>query len=82
MPVLRRFFTEDKFLGDYDNVGLILRTHLGVYVCYCRNKISVQSYNEFISDRKKSLVKVKFKHLNKDDKEISMNLKFFDEVHQ
>jgi hypothetical protein len=54
-------FFYDKILGEYDNAGLIVRTHISVYVAYIQSgKVKFEPYNYFIADRNKLFVKLRF----------------------
>jgi hypothetical protein len=77
----------DPFLGEMDNIGLIIRTAHGLYVSYIhKGKIELIRYSDFLANKNNNYVKIRFKDkLNKVDDTIIQDMKkrnsiFFDKL--
>lgn len=61
----------DDYLRDMDNVGLIIRTTAGVYVCYVnkKKKMEIIPYSDFLADKYNRFIKIRYKDkVNEDNK--------------
>ncbi len=59
--ILGNFFN-DELLKDFDNVGLIIRTTAGVYLCFVnRKKLQIIPYSDFVADEYHRFIKIRYK---------------------
>jgi len=75
--ILGNFFN-DGLLKDFDNVGLIIRTTAGVYMCFVnRKKLQIIPYSDFVADKYHRFIKIRYKDKvnlnNKKDEMSSLN---------
>lgn len=49
-------------MGEIDNLGLLIRTIQGIYICYIKQgKLIVESYSDFLADKSNRFIKIRFK---------------------
>lgn len=93
-PILKRFYSlNDPLCGEYDNIGLMLRTTGGLYVTTIdKGELNVllfviiklrqiTPYSDYLSDPKLIFAKIRFKEntSNFKGKEVS-SVSFFEEI--